>query len=77
MGERVNPCRATVGVKWMRAVTDFPASMLDIIQGRVGFFEYLRSFSGSLTEAVLDLQDPAPTIAEFCLLPYMMYKRGF
>lgn len=77
IGERVEPCRASIGVKWMRAVTDFPASMLDIAHGRVGLFEYLRSFSGKLTEAVLDLRDPAPMIAEFCLLPYLIYKRGF
>lgn len=77
IGEQVDPCRATVGVKWMRAVTDFPASILDVAHGRVGLFEYLRSFSGRITEAVLDFHDPAPTIAELGLLPYLIYKRGF
>jgi len=77
IGEQVKPRRAIVGVKWVRAVTDFPASMIDIVQGRVGLFEYLKSFSGNLTEAVLDFQDPAQTLAEICLLPYMIYKCGF
>jgi D-aspartate ligase len=77
LGGEGEPRRAVAGVKWLRSVTDFPASFLDITQGRLGIGEYFSSFSGPLTEAVMDWRDPLPAAAELCLLPYLIYKRGF
>jgi D-aspartate ligase len=77
LGHAVDECRARAGVKWVRTVTDIPASFLGICGGSLGFSEYLRSLKGPITEAVFDLKDPLPGIVEIGLLPYLMYKRGF
>lgn len=76
-GESVEPCRARPGVKWVRLVTDVPASLLDITQGRLGMGEYLQSMRGPWTDAVFSARDPLPGLAELALLPYLFYKRGF
>ncbi len=77
MGESVSACRSVPGVKWVRTVTDLPASLLDIAGGGLRVSEYLKSLKGPVTGAVFDLKDPLPGIAEIGLLPYLMYKRGF
>ena len=77
IGDTVDECRARNGVKWVRTVTDVPASFLGICGGSLKFSEYLRSLQGPITEAVFDLRDPLPGIVEIGLLPYLMYKRGF
>lgn len=77
MGEPVSACRSIPGVRWVRTVTDFPASMLDVFHGKLPVSEYLRSLRSPISEAVFDLKDPLPGIVEIGLLPYLMYKRGF
>ena len=77
LGQTVDQCRAAPGVKWVRTVTDLPASFLGICEGRLKFSEYFRSLSGPITEAVFDFKDPLPGIVEIGLLPYLMYNRGF
>jgi len=77
MGEPISACRANPGVKWVRTVTDVPASVLDLLGGRLRFSEYCRSLAGPISEAVFDIKDPLPGVVEFGLLPYLMYKRGF
>ena len=77
IGEYAAPCRSVPGVKWVRMVTDFPASVLSIYAGSLGISEYLRSLKGPITEAVFDLRDPLPSLVEIGYLPYLMYKRGF
>lgn len=77
LGQTVDECRGSAGVRWIRAVTDIPASFLGICDGSLKVSEYFRSLSGPITEAVFDLRDPLPSIAEIGLLPYLMYKRGF
>lgn len=77
VGQTVDECRARSGVKWVRTVTDIPASFLGICGGSLKFSEYLQSLKGPITEAVFDLKDPLPGIVEIGLLPYLMYKRGF
>jgi D-aspartate ligase len=77
IGESVSACRSVSGVRWVRTITDLPASVLDIFGGSLSMSEYLRSLKGPITEAVFDLKDPLPGIAEVGLLPYLIYKRGF
>lgn len=77
LGQCVSACRASVGTKWVRTVTDFPASVLDIAGKRLTLAEYFRSFARPITDAVFDLRDPLPGLLEIGLLPYLMRKRGF
>jgi len=77
VGEPVDYCRAAVGRRWVRTVTDFPASLLDVAGKRLTLKEYFRSLSRPITEAVFKVDDPLPGIVEIVLLPYLMYKRGF
>jgi predicted ATP-grasp superfamily ATP-dependent carboligase len=77
IGQACDPCQAVPGLRWVRTVTDLPASFLEICRGQLGISGYFRSLSGRITEAVFDLRDPLPGIVEILLLPYLMYKRGF
>jgi len=44
---------------------------------RLGWRSYLRSLLRANTEAVFDLRDPMPSIAEAALIPYLAVRRGF
>lgn len=77
LGESVSACRANPGVRWVRTLTDIPASFLDIIGGRLTLSDYGASLASPITEAVFDFRDPFPGIFEIGLLPYLMYRRGF
>lgn len=77
LGLPVTNQRAVQGRKWVRLVTDIPASFFDIIKGRLSATEYVRSMRGEWTEAVFSAADPLPGLVEITLLPYLMYKRGF
>jgi len=77
IGEPVTPCRAEVGVRWARLVTDLPAALAEIRIGRLRPRAYLRSLGSADVEAVLSREDLLPGIAEFALLPYLWSKRGF
>ena len=76
-GERVRPCRARPGVRWVRLVTDLPTGVLEVASGRIGPMEYLRSLGRADAESVFCREDPLPGIAELALVPYLAVKRGF
>lgn len=68
----------SVGVKWVRPITDLPTAFLEMARGRLGLRAYLASLRGPKTLAPgLSWDDPAPFFAEFLLLPYLWAKRGF
>jgi len=66
-----------IGVKWVRLITDVPLCAQEILSGRLGLREYLRSMSRPLEFAVLSKRDPLPFFVEFALIPYLWWKRGF
>jgi D-aspartate ligase len=77
IGEKVEPCRARTGVKWIRLLTDLPTGMLEILHGRTRwpmYWQTLRSFD---VEAVFDRHDLFPGVVELSLAPYFYIKRGF
>ena len=53
MGMPLEPCRGRAGVSWIRLVTDFPASVPEILAGRLSWSTYLRSLKSFGVEAVL------------------------
>jgi D-aspartate ligase len=77
LGERVEPCRAWGGVRWVRLATDIPTGLAEMARRRLGWRAYLRSLLRANTEAVFDLRDPLPSIAEAALIPYLAVRRGF
>ena len=77
VGERVQPTRARTGVRWVRLATDLPTGLIEIARRRLGCRAYLRSLLRANTEAVFDLRDPLPSIAEAVLIPYLALRRGF
>jgi D-aspartate ligase len=77
LGESLQPCRARVGVNWIRLVTDIPTGVLEIIKRRHSWRKYLRSLRHVDVEAVFSLRDPLPGLVEVALLPYLWVKRGF
>jgi len=76
-GQSIQPCRARVGVRWIRLVTDVPTSILDVFQGRVSLLSCWRSFFRHDVEAVFGREDLLPGLAELVLIPYLIIKRGF
>jgi D-aspartate ligase len=77
LGERVPRCRASAGATWIRLVTDLPTGVLEILRGRLGWREYLRSLRSVQVESVFSRDDLLPGLAELALIPYLAIKRGF
>lgn len=69
--------RARPGVRWMRATTDLPTALLDILAGRLDVRGYARSLRRCDVDAVFSREDPKPGLAEIALIPYLYFKRGF
>jgi predicted ATP-grasp superfamily ATP-dependent carboligase len=77
LGWNCASCRAIAGVRWTRSMTDVPTALLDVLAGRLGVREYVRSVRRCDVEAVFSRGDPKPGLAEIALLPYLYAKRGF
>ncbi len=77
IGERVEPQPPVGEMKWIRTLTDLPTVVREIAGGRMKIREYLNTMKGKKTEAVFDLRDPLPFIAEIAMLPYLWKKRGY
>jgi D-aspartate ligase len=76
-GETVSPCRAKVGVRWIRLLTDVPTAVVELIRRNQNLRGYLDSLRTYNTEAVFCRDDPFPGVAELALFPYLLIKRGF
>ena len=75
MGEAMEPCRGTVGVGWLRLLTDVPTAISDVLHGHLSFRNYLASVRKTRVESVFSHHDPWPSIAEVLLLPYLAIKK--
>jgi hypothetical protein len=64
-------------VRWVRLATDIPTGLLEVARRRLGCRSYVRSVLRADTEAVFDLRDPLPSLAEAVLMPYLAVRRGF
>jgi D-aspartate ligase len=77
VGQRVLPCRAAQGVRWIRLATDVPTAAVELVRGRLSARAYVRSVISANVEAVFSRHDPVPGLIECLLLPYLAVKRGF
>jgi predicted ATP-grasp superfamily ATP-dependent carboligase len=69
------PVRGEPGIGWLRLVTDLPTVVSGLWHGRVSFGTYLTSLRRTQVESVFSVEDPLPSLAEFTLLPYLVFKK--
>ena len=75
LGLHVNSSRGNPGIGWMRALTDVPTAIADIVRGHLSIGSYLKSLRNTRIESVFSKDDPLPSLAEIILLPYYMSKK--
>ncbi len=64
------------GVRWMRASTDFPAAVHEMLRGRLSLGAYLRSFLSPIQFALMAIDDPLPGLLDLPLFAYKnLYNR--
>jgi predicted ATP-grasp superfamily ATP-dependent carboligase len=77
MGKTTERRRGRSGIGWLRLVTDVPTVLTGFLTGRLGLGSYLGSLRNMRVESVFCWDDPAPWLAEICLLPYLIVKKYF
>ena len=75
-GDSFSAPTARPGVRWVRMLTDVPAAIQEIRQGRLSVAAYLESLRPPLEFAMLAIDDPLPGLLEVPLSVYMAWKRG-
>jgi D-aspartate ligase len=70
-GIEIPETRARPGVRFVRGITDFPAAMTEIRQGRLSLRAYLRSLAPPLECAVFALDDLLPAVVD---VPSLLYR---
>ena len=74
-GMQVAPARGKSGLGWMRLLPDVPLVLSNLADGYLTLGAYWHSLKATGVESVFSRQDPAPSIAEFVLLPYFIKKK--
>jgi D-aspartate ligase len=67
--------RGRPGVRWVHAITDVPAALVEIRAGRLSPFDYLRRLVGGTELAILALDDPLPALAEVPMALALLRRR--
>ena len=67
--------RGKPGIGWLRLITDVPTAASDLWHGYMDFNSYFKSLRSTRIESVFSLKDPFPSIAEFCMLPYLITRK--
>ncbi len=63
---------------WVKFVTDLPMLFLEFMDGNITFMDIVWDYRRkSIAFGTWDKKDWLPFIAEWCLLPYLIVKRGF
>jgi predicted ATP-grasp superfamily ATP-dependent carboligase len=70
-GAAIAETRAQPGARWMRALTDIPAALTALRQGRLSVGAYLRSLRPPLECAMFAPDDPVPAL---CDLPSFLWR---
>jgi D-aspartate ligase len=74
-GSPVAEQRGRPAVRWVHAITDVPAALVEIRAGRLSPREYLRGLVGGTEHAVLALDDPLPALAEVPMALALVRRR--
>ena len=75
LGYPTEPSKAKAGVGWMRILTDVPTAFMDLITRHLTLRSYVQSLRRAKTESVFTWSDPLPSIAEFVLFPYFLWRK--
>ena len=75
MGYPIEPCKAKAGVGWLRLLTDAPTSLRDLTTRHLTLGSYLQSLRRAKIESVFAWADPLPSLAEFALFPYFLWRK--
>ncbi len=75
-GQPLTEPRATLGVRWVRGLTDLPTVLKEIRAKRMGILQYLSSIRPPAEWAVLAFDDPAPALFEIPDTLRIIVRRG-
>lgn len=75
VGLPFEPCRGKSGVGWLRLVSDLPTAFRDLLSGYLDLPSYFNSLRTTRTESVYCAHDPLPSLAEWLMLPYLVWKK--
>jgi len=75
IGQPVEYCRGKAGVGWLRALTDLPTALGEIVRGQLSWSSYFASIGKTKIESVFCKEDPMPSLMEMLLLPYSFSKK--
>lgn len=75
MGLPTQPSKARPAVGWLRLLTDVPTAIADIATRNLTFRSYFQSLRRARTESVFAWSDPLPSVAEFALFPYFLWRK--
>ena len=76
-GQPIQPGQGRPGVGWLRAVTDVPTVISELLHGQIDLTSYWKSLRSTRVESVFSSEDPLPSLAELILLPYLITKKYF
>jgi D-aspartate ligase len=74
-GDSVPAVRGRPGVRWLRAATDTPTAVREVLAGRLGLRSYLVSLRPGRERAIFAWDDPLPGLAELPVLAYVLARR--
>ncbi|HEV2523201.1 MAG TPA: hypothetical protein VGT24_12535 [Candidatus Acidoferrales bacterium] len=77
VGRSVPELTGHTGVRWIRMCTDFPASIHEIVRGRIGLGAYLHSLRSPLVFALIAQDDPLPGLLDIPLYAYKKLYNGY
>jgi D-aspartate ligase len=75
VGEKIERCRGTAGIGWLRLLTDLPSTFSGMLQGKVKWSSFVSSMRRTRIESVFCKEDPLPSLAEMVLIPYLFAKK--
>lgn len=73
--QSVAPSRAKPGVGWLRLITDIPTSAVAALTRDLSLQAYWQSIRRTQVESVFCSRDPMPSLAEWGMLPYLVFKK--
>jgi D-aspartate ligase len=74
-GVEVSEIRARPGVRWIRALTDIPAALAELVMGHLTIFAYLCSIWPPFECAIFALDDPLPALFDLPLVAWRSFLR--
>jgi predicted ATP-grasp superfamily ATP-dependent carboligase len=75
LGQTTEPSKAKPGIGWLRLLTDVPTSLQDLLGRHLTLGSYFQSLRRAKTESVFAWSDPLPSVAEFALFPYFLWRK--